>query len=430
MNYEKSLEYITNLAKFGFNLGLDRIEKLLQLLGNPEKDLKVIHVGGTNGKGSTSAMLGSILKEAGFQVGIFTSPHLHCYRERTSINGKNISEDNFARLITKIEPLVRQMVDAGHEHPTEFEVSTALTLLYFYEQQVDLVILEVGLGGEIDSTNVVDPLLSVITNVTMEHMEYLGDTIAEIATVKAGIIKEQKPIITATDNSEVLGIIQGKAKENNSQLYHVLTRCRWEVKDTTLEGIKFSLSTKNNHYGNLQLSMLGSHQLVNCATAITVIEVLQDVYNYSINLDAIHAGLKNVKWAARLEIVSHNPMVVIDGAHNVAGAKCLSEALTTVFKYEKLVLVFGMLADKEREKVVNLLAPLAKKIVVTKPNSPRSGDWQQVADEAKNYTEQVWVEEDVSRAVQLGIELAEPDDLVCICGSLYMVAKARENFRL
>ncbi|MDA8234567.1 MAG: bifunctional folylpolyglutamate synthase/dihydrofolate synthase [Clostridia bacterium] len=425
MNFNEAINYLQNLTKFGINLGLGRIEELLRRLDNPHQKLKVIHIGGTNGKGSTTAMVSSILQAAGYKVGTFTSPHLHSYTERYRINREEVAPDRIAGLISRFKPILEEMVAAGFEHPTEFEVSTALAFQYFHEEQVDLLVLEVGLGGSIDSTNVVTPLVSIITNVAMDHMDYLGDTIEEIATVKAGIIKPGIPVVTATEKPEVLEIIAQTAAQKDSRLVVVGRDVTWQDKGGTLDGQVLDVHGLNAHYQQLAVPLLGQHQLINAATAVAGVELLVQ-QGYKIDEMAIIQGLGKTMWPARLEIMQRRPMVVIDGAHNLDGARKLAQALRETFQYRELILVFGMLGDKEREKVVAQLAPLAKRVVITKPNSPRAGDWQQIKQEVDKYVGEVYLIEDIRLAVEKGLALAGEEDLVCITGSLYMVAEARE----
>lgn len=426
MNYNEALEYLTDLTKFGFNFGLGRITHLLEKLDNPHHRLKVIHIAGTNGKGSTAVMISSILQAAGLKVGLFTSPHLHRYTERTRINGCEISENRMAELITRLKPVLDRMVAEGHEHPTEFEVDTALSLLYFAEEKVDIAVLEAGLGGKIDSTNVVTPLVSVITNVAMDHMDYLGSTLTEIATVKAGIIKPGGCVVTAADKPEVLAVIEETCRREGADLIRVGREITWSAGEASLAGQSGRVVTPINTY-DLHLNLLGRHQLVNAATAIGAIESLRR-YGIMIDAQTIKEGIARARWPARLEIMRHQPLVLIDGAHNHDGARILCSALLDLCPEQRRVFVIGMLADKEREKVVAELAPLAAAVVVTKPNSPRAGDWQQLAVEVRRYLDEVYVVDDIAAAVAKGMTLVGPDDLLCITGSLYMVAEAREFF--
>lgn len=428
MNYDEAIKFLRDLTTFGFNFGLGRIEELLRRLDDPHRKLKVIHVGGTNGKGSTATMITSVLQAAGYKVGIFTSPHLHSYGERYKINGAEISQERIAELLTRVRPLLENMVKEGFEHPTEFEVSTALGFLYFWEEAVDFLVLEVGLGGAIDSTNVVIPLVSVITNVAMDHMDYLGNTVTEIATIKSGIIKPGVPAVTAADDPAALAVIREAAQKNSSNLTEVGRDVTWSISKSTMEGQEFDVFTPVRAYKGLQIRLVGHHQVINACTALSAIEALGSS-GFSVDEQAIREGLINASWPARLEMVSTNPRVLLDGAHNLHGSLTLRKALTDVFSYKNLFLVFGMLGDKEREKVVAELAPLAKAVVVTKPNSPRAGDWEKIADEVRKYVSEVYLIENIGEAVKKGMSLAGPEDLVCVTGSLYMVAEARTLFK-
>lgn len=424
VSFHEAIEYLTNLTKFGFNFGLGRIEELLNRLDNPHRGLKIIHIGGTNGKGSTTAMLAAILQETGYRVGTFTSPHLHSYTERYLINGVEIAEERMAELIWELRPHLEAMVAAGFEHPTEFEVCTALAFLYFAREKVDFLVLEVGLGGAIDSTNVVTPLLSVITNVSMDHMDYLGNTVVEIARVKAGIIKPGVPVVTAAAG-EGLESIQEACHENNSPLTQVGRDITLEHRAMSTTGQRFTIRGRRGTYENLQIPLLGRHQQVNAATAVAAAEVLMDL-GAAINAKALRDGLAATRWPGRLEILRREPLVIIDVAHNYDGARSLRRALEEIFPGRSLVLVIGMLGDKERTKVAAELAAAARVVVVTKPNSPRAGNWQELAVEAERYAPEVHVIENIEEAVNKALTLAGPEEMVCVTGSFYMVSEARE----
>lgn len=424
ISYEEAIKYLSKLTRFGVNFGLGRIEELMRRLDNPHLDLKVIHIGGTNGKGSTSAMMASILQAGGYRVGSFTSPHLHSYTERFIINGKAIAGEDLAILIQELRPFLEDMVLEGYEHPTEFEVCTALAFLYFKRKKVDFLVLEVGMGGAIDSTNVAAPIISVITNVGLDHMEYLGGTIAEIAKVKSGIIKPGVPLVTAADG-EGLEVIREACKENGSKMILVGRDITWEQMSFSPAGQQFNIYGRRGKYGNLLLSLLGRHQLTNAATAVGVAEVLADL---GVNLDekAVRDGLASVNWPARLEILKENPLVIIDAAHNYDGAKNLRQALREYFPGRRLFLVIGMLEDKERTRVIAELATGSRMVVVTRPNSPRAGNWHKLAVEALKHAPEVYIIEDIEEAVKKAMVLAKPEDMICVTGSFYMVAEARE----
>lgn len=424
-DYREAMDYLVNLTKFGMNFGLGRIEKLLKRVGNPEQGLRVIHVGGTNGKGSTTMLIAGVLKEAGFRVGAFTSPHLHDYRERITINGEMIPKAEVTGLIQTLRPHLEELVQSGVEHPTEFEVNTAMALMYFAAQRVDFALIEVGLGGAIDSTNVVKPLISVITNVGMDHMDYLGETPREIAQVKAGIIKPDSVTITAASRPEVLQVIRDKAHAVGSPIWVVGEDVHWESQSSGELEQEFDLVGLRGVYRKLRLRLVGAHQVVNAATAVTVCEVLQSQFGVAIEIKHIYEGLRKTVWPGRLELLSLKPKILLDGAHNVDGAEALAKALE-LFSRRRLIICLGMLGDKEREKVVELLFPLADEVIITKPNSPRAGNWQYLAEliEAKGKT--VTRIEEPRAAVLEAYSRLQPEDMLCVTGSLYMIADARQ----
>jgi len=299
-----------------------------------------------------------------------------------------------------------------------------LALNYFAARQPDFVLLEAGLGGEIDSTNVVTPLVSVITSIGFDHMDYLGDTLAKIAAVKAGIIKPGVPVITAAVG-EALGVIEDVCLEKKSPLYVVGRDFSWQPAGWNLSGQEFSLRGRRGYYDKLFIPLLGSHQLVNAATAVAAAEVLMDL---GVALDAgmVRRGLAKTRWPGRMEIVSQKPLVIIDGAHNYDGARCLRQALEEYFPGRSIFLVIGMLGDKERARVAAELASVARAVVVTRPDNPRASNWQELADEVRKYTSEVYLLEDTGEAVRKALALAGQDEIVLITGSLYMVGNARE----
>ena len=422
MDYDAAIAYLQELTKFGFNFGLGRISELLHRLGDPHLRLKVVHVGGTNGKGSTCAFTSSILREAGCRVGTFTSPHLHSYTERYLVDGRPVAHQSLAALISDLKPHLEAMVAEGFEHPTEFEVSTAAAFVYFLAEQVDILVLEVGLGGAIDSTNVVNPLVTVVTNVTMDHMDYLGGTVEEIAAVKAGIVKEGVPLLTACTGS-TLDIMAARCREMHAPLYLAGRDLVFTPLGRGLAGQYFHLRGLAGDYRDLFIPLLGAHQLPNAALAVGCAELLAG-RGFHITGEHIRQGLARTRWPARLELVPGAPDILLDIAHNHAGANSLREALAEYFPDRAPVLVIGMLDDKEWTKVVDELAPLAASLVVTRPDSPRAANWRRLAEYAGKYRETAAVEE-IGQALARAIELAGPQGLVVVTGSLYMVAHAR-----
>ena len=433
--YAKALHFLAERTKFGINLGLQRIEKLLALLGNPHRQgaPKYIHVGGTNGKGSVSIMLAEILQACGYKTGLFTSPHLHSYRERFRLNGQPLSKAELVRQLAIIQPLLDQMAAAGEEAPTEFEISTALALHYFTEQQADWAVIEVGMGGEIDSTNVIQPELAVITNVAMDHMAYLGETVAEIAAVKAGIIKPGVPTLTAAQNQAALAVLQKRAAVKDTSLEQLGRDFAYLPRKVAESGQIFDWqklavnnSDENNLvYADLSIQLLGEHQLANASLAVAAAAKLD------LPEAAVRQGLAAARWPGRLEIVNRQPLTVLDGAHNVAGMQALSAALQQYWPGRPIVAVLGMLADKERAEALRLLLPLVSRAVITKVPSPRAGDWQALAEICQEFAVPCQLVESVPQAVASGRQILQSDEwngkesLFLVTGSLYMLAEAR-----
>ncbi len=424
MNYQQSIIELKNLSKFGINMGLQRICELLHRLGNPQQRINhYIHIAGTNGKGSVAAISESILRAQGHRTGFFSSPHLYSYRERFRINSQPISERTLAYHFSNIIPIVRKIADEGFERPTEFEVSTALALCCFAEAGVDWAVMETGLGGAIDSTNIIDGEIAVITNVDWDHMEYLGNTIEEIATVKAGIIKKGASVICGVTDGVALDIIKRKAADQQASLSILGRELEFRIKsfDSVRQVIDITIS--NHHYSDLQLPLLGEHQAANATLAVAACELA------GCGEQAIHQGLATVKWPARLEIISQQPLILLDGAHNCQGMDSLVAALSKLWPNKKIVALIGMLADKERERALDILLPYVEKVVVCPPPSARAGDWHRITAYCRNWGKQyVFEEADVKQACQLALKLLDDNDdsMLLAAGSLYLVAEIRK----
>jgi len=363
--YQKSLDYLYRLEKFGMIFGLTQVERILRAAGNPHKEIQAIHIGGTNGKGSTAAMMSSILQKEGYRVGLYTSPHLIRFTERIKVNGKEIEEEEVATLT---EWLRKEIEAAGITPPfTFFDFTTALALHYFKQKLVDLSILEVGLGGRLDSTNVVDPLISIITNIAKDHEEYLGKSILKIAREKAGIIKKGRPLITAATQPQVRRLFSKICQGKGSPYFRVGKEFRYiraEDGDFDYEGL-------NRKLWSIHLNLKGYHQVINATTALGAMEVLEDL-GYRVSTDAMIDGLREVDWPGRLEMISSSPRVILDGAHNPAGAIVLKESLEKEFQYQHLILLIGIMKDKDVQSMLHLLAPLADRIILTKPHTDRA----------------------------------------------------------
>jgi dihydrofolate synthase/folylpolyglutamate synthase len=419
--YQQSLDYLYHLEKFGMIFGLTQVERILNAVGNPHKEIQAIHVGGTNGKGSTAAMMGSILQREGYRVGLYTSPHLIRFTERIKVNGKEIEEEEVAALTR----WMRNEIESAGVVPrfTFFDFTTAMALHYFNQKLVDLAILEVGLGGRLDSTNVVDPLISVVTNVAKDHEEYLGKTILKIAKEKAGIIKKGRPFITAASQPRVLRVFSKICQKKRSPYFRVGKEFRYV---RTGDG-DFDYEGLNRKLWGVHLNLKGSHQVINATAALGAMEVLESL-GYRVSTEAMVNGLREVEWPGRLEMVSASPRVILDGAHNPAGALALKESLKKEFQYQHLILLVGIMKDKNSRSMLHLLAPLADRIILTKPHTDRATPPPLLKKTLGWNGKNAEVEEDLKKAIDRGLSLTREEDLLCITGSLYTVGEARAYF--
>lgn len=426
MTYEEAMNYITSVGRFGSNYGLERTFRILELLGSPHKKLKLIHIAGTNGKGSTTAMVTKILRGAGYKVGMYTSPYLEEFEERIQINGENINKDRLVDLLEKVKVVIERVVEEGYEHPTEFEIITALMFLHFYNEKVDYAVIEVGLGGRLDSTNVIVPKVSVITSISLDHVNILGDSLQAIAKEKAGIIKENVPLILYPQEKEVEEVILKVAEEKKSRVYLV------KKEDSRLLNInndelyqEVQVKSNKNTY-SVKLPLLGEHQIINLSVALNVIEALYEIENIIINRELIEKSLEDVKWIGRLEVLGKKPAIVIDGAHNIDGIKALRRNVEKCFKYNKLYLLLGILADKQVKEMVKEITPIAEKVYALTPHSERAELSEDLKKEILEFNPNVVSLESYEEAFFSAVNEAEKDDLILISGSLYMVGDMRK----
>ena len=424
--YQKCLDKIYKLGRFGIKLELDTILNILKFLNNPQKNYPLVHVAGTNGKGSTATYIASILQKAGFKTGLYTSPHLVKFNERISINGEQISND---QVVDAYEAVHNG--DIGKRKATFFEIATAMGFYHFSKKKVDWAVIETGMGGRFDATNVIKPQVSVITNLSIEHTDYLGNTIKDLAKEKGGIIKLSTPVVTGVYQPSGLDVIKQIAKERSSDLfiYKKDFSTRKNPKQNT-----YTYTGLNKSFHHLVKPLPGDHQKENLSLALAACELIFQKLKktdgkYNFNETLVQEGLLLVKWPGRLEHVRQNPLVIIDGAHNLMAAKVLGKYLSSTLKNRKLTLVIGILDDKPYEKMLKSLVPCAQNIIITKPKIDRSLEPLILKKAAQRFTPYpVTIIEDVKEAVTHAIETSNAQDAVCIAGSLYVAGEAKEKF--
>jgi dihydrofolate synthase/folylpolyglutamate synthase len=432
MNYEEALRYLDSLTnyeakdKYDYNQSftLDRMRRLASFLADPQKNFKSIHIAGTKGKGSTSAITYSILKSAGYKTGLYTSPHLVSFRERIRIDDQLIGEDDIARLLTKIRDAASGMKE---DAPTFFETCTAIAYLYFSEKRVDFAVFEVGLGGRLDATNIIEPLVEAITPISYEHTDKLGNTLTSIAGEKGGIIKDDSFCVIAPQEKEALDAIIKICSDRKAK--PVIVGKDIKFKELELGDSKeyFVVSGLSGDYLELEMSLLGSHQIANCATAIGIMEALR-FHDINISADAIRKGVKNAKWPGRLETVSKNPRIVLDGAQNRASANALKKSVNRNFKYKKLILVLGVSKDKDIKGILEELTPIADKVILTKSKiKSRAAEPSMIKELIPSSAKSVYMTDTVDGAMEKAKSFAGVDDLILVTGSLFVVGEAKHG---
>ena len=424
MNYQECIHYLEKEVGFGSVPGLERIELLCKKLGNPEQKISVIHIAGTNGKGSAVAMLASILKEAGYRVGTYTSPHLERYNERYLINGEEISDAAFAEEITLMKEVCEELAAEGKPVPTLFEIVTGAAFHYFHKQKVDVLIAEVGLGGRFDATNIVpSPILSIIMTISIDQTDYVGDTIEKIPAEKSGIIKKKCPVVLYSQDEIVYNIMKDAADRLDAPFY-CLNDAEIDVASQTLEGTVFSVKNKSMSLENLKLSLLGSYQIGNCLAVLQACSVLNE-RGLSLSEEAVRKGLENVRWAGRMEICGREPLVILDGAHNTDGIAQLAKSLSVYFKDKKVTLILGVLGDKEYTKMAEHILPHADSVILTEPHSERKLDVFSLARSISNHNGAIYTEKEIEDAYEKARSITPADGIILCCGSLYMIGAMR-----
>lgn len=437
-HYQKTLGYLFGLQRFGIKLGLANITALLRHLENPHAGLRAVHIAGSNGKGSTAAFLTFILRQAGYRVGLYTSPHLIDFTERIQVDGIPITEDRVVRLTDRIRDVVGDMEKSGELWPdssvsslpadfdprkatiTFFEFTTAMAFVYFREEGVDLAVLETGMGGRLDATNVIDPLLALISPISMEHQQYLGKTLLQVAGEKAGIIKAGRPLLTTARQPRVKALLQEKCREFQAPFYAHGRHFRGRRTGPRMMDFR----GRHHRWKGLRLGLAGSHQVLNASLALAAAEMLGEM-GFPLKEEHLRNGLAETKWPGRLERVVGSPPILLDGAHNPGATRILKKALEEEFPRRRLILVLGIMGDKEIGKMMSNLAPLADLLILTRPHMERAASLELLRKHASPWKKPALEIGDVGGALEKARGEAGREDLVVVTGSLYTVGEAR-----
>ena len=412
-SYKEAVEYLYSLQKYGIKFGLSKTKNIMKALGNPHKGQKYIHVAGTNGKGSVSAMLESILMKAGMKVGFYSSPHLVRFTERFRINGKEITRADTVDLVNEL----RGVIDPS-EPPTFFEATTAMSLSYFASENADISIMEVGMGGRLDATNIIKPLISVITNISLEHQDFLGNRLIDIAEEKAGIIKRGVDLVTGASQPSVVNLLRETCEERKAAFHRLGRDFRYRSK-----GPEISYFGMQRDLRGIRPGLRGRYQSRNTALALAVIEILA-INGYRISERDIRDGLEDTVWPGRLQIMSRDPLVILDGAHNPGAARELADSIAGGFSYDRLIAVMGIMADKDIKNIIRLISQTADYIICTKPEYYRAADPGRIMKEVTGLGKQGEAVRSLAGAIKKAKAMASSRDLILITGSLFTVGEA------
>jgi dihydrofolate synthase/folylpolyglutamate synthase len=423
MSYHEALQFLKESTGSTWKLGLERLQALLEVMDHPEQKLKYIHIAGTNGKGSTAIMLSSVLSAAGYKVGLFTSPYLEKVNEQIRLNGEIIGNEAFAKTCKKVREAMVQLPES--EWPTEFERLTAVAFTYFSQEQCDIVVLETGLGGLTDATNVIPTCeVAVFTNIGLDHMDFLGSDVNAIATIKSGIIKDGCKVISYEQSNEVMEVLQQACIKANSE-YTVAQFDKIATHEEHLSMQKFSYK----EFEDISLPLIGEHQRKNAAVVIETVQALRSL-GYKIPQEMVKRGLFQVNWPARLEILAKKPLVILDGGHN---EQCIEELKKVLAKYvpdKKIIFVVGVMKDKDYKAMLAQLVPLAKEFITVQPENPRALSAITLAMAVHDLNAFATAESSVEDGIMAALEMASPSDVICIVGSLYMAAQVRNCFKI
>jgi dihydrofolate synthase / folylpolyglutamate synthase len=413
ISYEEAVQYLYSLQKYGIKFGLSKTSNLLRALGNPHRELKYIHIAGTNGKGSVAAMLESILMRSGLKVALYTSPHLVRFTERFRVNGGEIKPAQVATLVAEIREVIHPA-----QPPTFFEVTTAMALTWFARERPDICIMEVGMGGRLDATNVIRPMVTVITNISIEHQVFLGPRLIDIAREKAGIIKRGVDLVTAATQHQVLSLFKATCEAKKASFWRVGKDIRYRK-----HGPGF------NYYGfrriekDLQLGLLGRHQFRNAAVALAVIELLEKK-GFSLSCDHIREGLRSPDWPGRMQVVSREPLIILDGAHNPDAMRTLADSMREAFPRRHLILVLGIMGDKDIPKIMREIVPLAGHVIFTRPEYYRAATAETLMQEAERLRKRGEIVTPIAEALKKARRMAGDKDVILVTGSLFTVGEA------
>lgn len=420
MNYSEALEYIHGISWTFCKPGLERIGELCERLGNPQRSLRFIHIAGTNGKGSTAAMLESVLRAAGYKTGLFTSPYISCFEERMRVCGENIATDELAEITSYVRP----HADAMADKPTEFELISAIAFEFFKRKGCDIVVLEAGMGGRLDSTNIIDEaLISVITGIALDHVAFLGDTVEKIASEKAGIIKRGCPVLFGGEDERAEKVILSKSEEMDAPFFKV-DRSSLKITEQTLRGTLFDFAA----YSDLRISLLGSYQPKNAATVLCAIEILRE-RGLAVSAEAVYRGLSEARWQARFELISKDPLVIFDGAHNAEGIAAAVESIRLYFGDKKVYALTGVLSDKEYDVIARDIAKVTSRAFTLTPDNPRALDASKYADVLREQGVDATPYSSINGALSAAIAQAKRDGVPLVClGSLYLYSSIIDVF--
>ena len=428
MEQKTAVEKLNEFQRFGSVLGLERMERLMAKLGNPEKELKYIHVAGTNGKGSVCRFIYEALRANGYSVGLYTSPFLTVFNERIEADGEYIADNDLEEITSEVLAKVDEITSEGYDSPTEFEVITAIAFVYFAQRKCDFVVLEVGLGGRGDSTNIIEkPLVSIITSISYDHTDRLGNTLAEIAGEKAGIIKPGVPVVMNVPEREAAAAIARVAYQKGSRLYDV-SKIKYGNIRRDITGTTFDTDIYETEYHDVDISMLGKHQIANAMTALTALEIMRKNRDIKVERSKLYAGINSAKVIGRFEVMSgHEPYVVLDGAHNQAGSEALLETVRMHFEGQKILTVIGVLADKDSDQILENMCNIGDEFIATEPPNPRKLEAEKLAEKIRERGKVCDAisspDEALREALKRGYE--GDCDVVLFAGSLYLIGYIR-----